>query len=123
MATNIENAPPAGVRAHSPAAIATRSVARYARPIPSLVGRAIIWSRDAVLQIGGLGCIGWAAWLAHPIAGYVAAGISLLIIQALWRPMGRTITDEDLKLLLQMARSTTIPIEEIIDPKDEDGSS
>ena len=39
--------------------------------------------RTALLQVTGLGFIDYAVWGWHHLAGYVAVGVSLLILEAL----------------------------------------
>lgn len=54
--------------------------------LPTLRVPTIDTLRSLVLTIGGLGCLTYSAWLAHPIAGFAAAGVSLLVIDWLSRP-------------------------------------
>jgi hypothetical protein len=39
--------------------------------------------RDVLLQLAGLGMICWGAWTWNTVAGMVATGASLLVVQAL----------------------------------------
>jgi hypothetical protein len=42
--------------------------------------------RSVVLHVAGLGSISYGAWLAHPVAGFLVGGASLLVLDWLARP-------------------------------------
>jgi len=48
--------------------------------------RALRTVRTAALTVGGLGCLVAAAWTWHRPVGLVAAGLALLLLEALTRP-------------------------------------
>lgn len=54
--------------------------------VGSLTGQSLLWYsrlRRTVLYLGGFGFIDFAAWSWNPIIGYLAIGLSLLILDSL----------------------------------------